>query len=92
MMPFELLVLLSAAAVQQPVRQPVDQIIVTGEKPEDRKKVCKESEEIGSIIPRRVCRTKGEWASAEREKQRRTRAYNDDKTSMSGRVKRPNFE
>jgi hypothetical protein len=89
MMAFEILALISAAAVQQAVQQPVDQIVVTGEKPEDRKRVCKETEEIGSIIPKRVCRTKGEWASAEREKDRRTRAYNNDKAGMSSRVKRP---
>ena len=89
-MAFEVMILFAAAAMQQTAApQEGERIVVTGDKPEDQKRVCKESEEIGSIIPKRVCRTKGEWASMQREKERRTRAYNDDKTSMSSRTKRP---
>ena len=81
--------LLALAAVEPATVAPQDPVIVTGELPDDKKKVCKQMEEIGSIIPRKVCKTKGEWASTARGNEKRSRAYADDKNSMSSRVKRP---
>jgi hypothetical protein len=92
-MPLEMMIVFAAAALQQTTApQQSERIVVTGEKPEDQKRVCKETEEIGSIIPKRVCRTKGEWASLKAETERRTRAYNQDKNNMSSRVKRDSLD
>ena len=85
------MLLLSAAAPEQQTAPPPNSgetIVVTGELPEDRKPVCKPVEEIGSIIPRRVCRTKSEWASLARDTERRTRDYVNNKNAMSGRTVR----
>src|SRR5687768_3292871 len=92
-MAFEILFLVAAAAAPQtPAAAPATQgtIVVTGELPDDQKKVCKAAEEeIGSIIPKKVCRTKGEWAAMKRQNERRTRSYINDKNSMSSRAGAP---
>ena len=37
------------------------EIVVEGELPDAKKRVCKSSVATGSIMSKRVCRTKGEW-------------------------------
>jgi len=37
------------------------EIIVEGQLPDAKKKVCKQTNSTGSIIPTRTCRTKAEW-------------------------------
>jgi len=84
-----LVALISVAAAVEAVPAPPAPapVVVTGELPDDQKRVCKPAEEeIGSIIPKKVCRTKGEWAAMKRANERRTRAYMDDKNTMSGRA------
>jgi hypothetical protein len=76
------LFLVHAAAVGQsaPQGQPASpegrEIVVKGELPDAKKRVCKSSVATGSILSKKVCRTKEEWeyirersiASAERMK------------------------
>lgn len=85
----ELVTLVFSAAVVQAPPKVDESIVVTGELPDDKKRVCKQVEEIGSILPRRICRTKGEWTSLARGVEQRTDAYVNDKNTMSSRVKRP---
>ena len=47
--------------VQAATADPPEDIVVTGEIPDADKRVCKTQTATGSIIPKRTCRTKGEW-------------------------------
>ena len=47
--------------VQSAEVDPPDDIVVTGKIPDADKKMCKTEAATGSIIPKRICRTKGEW-------------------------------
>ena len=38
-----------------------DPIVITKAKPDDNKRVCKASVATGSIMTRRICKTKREW-------------------------------
>ena len=38
-----------------------EDVVVTGKIPDADKKVCTTEASTGSIIPKRTCRTKGEW-------------------------------
>lgn len=40
---------------------PPSDIVVTGQIPDADKRVCKTEVATGSIIPKRTCRSKGEW-------------------------------
>jgi hypothetical protein len=81
---------LALAAQQVPAPGTGETVVATGETPDDKKRVCKAAEEeIGSIIPKKVRRTKGEWAAIKRQNERRTRDFNSDKKSMASRTKRP---
>jgi hypothetical protein len=59
------------AVAQQPAPAtpaPPDQgVVVTGELPDAQKRVCKSSAPTGSIIERRVCRTKAQWEELRRQ-------------------------
>jgi hypothetical protein len=53
-----------AEAGQQPqsaTAAPQEEIVVKGEVPDADKRVCKSSVSTGSIMPKKVCKTKGEW-------------------------------
>jgi hypothetical protein len=47
---------------RQAAAEPED-VVVTGKIPDADKKVCKTDVVTGSIMPKRICRTKGEWAA-----------------------------
>ncbi|HXG80591.1 MAG TPA: hypothetical protein VNJ05_02205 [Sphingomicrobium sp.] len=53
---------LNAQDAGQAKPQSSETIVVTGKIPDANKKVCKTEAATGSIIPKRICRTKGEWA------------------------------
>ena len=48
------------AIIQTPEPEPPE-VVVEGKIPDANKRVCKSEGTTGSIIPKRVCRTKGEW-------------------------------
>ena len=49
------------AMLQAAPKEPPGDIVVTGKIPDADKRVCKQTGATGSIIPKRECRTKGEW-------------------------------
>jgi len=49
------------AMVQAAPQEPPGDVVVTGKIPDANKRVCKQTGATGSIIPKRECRTKGEW-------------------------------
>ena len=56
------LMLFPAVAPADPVTPPApDEVTVTGKRPDQDKTVCRSDVTTGSIIPKRVCKTKGEW-------------------------------
>jgi hypothetical protein len=46
--------------------QPEDEIVVEGEVPKERRRICEMRTDTGSIIPRRVCRTVAQIEEDER--------------------------
>ena len=48
-------------APDAPKPEPQETIVVTGKIPDADKRVCRTDVTTGSIIPKRTCRTKGEW-------------------------------
>jgi hypothetical protein len=49
------------AMLQAVPKEAPSDIVVTGKIPDADKRVCKQTGATGSIIPKRECRTKGEW-------------------------------
>lgn len=49
------------AMIQAAPPEPSEEIVVKGEIPDANKRVCKLAGTTGSIIPKRECRSKGEW-------------------------------
>jgi len=73
--------LFPAAAAADPVTPPApDEVTVTGKRPDQDKRVCKSDVTTGHIMPKTVCKTKGEW---EEERQRglaQVQRLKDDRT------------
>ena len=53
----------------------------TAEKPAEEKKVCRREETTGSIMTRRVCHTKAEWAQIDEPNQRANDQFNNARRS-----------
>lgn len=70
-----------STAPDAPKPESQETIVVTGKIPDADKRVCRTDVTTGSIIPKRTCRTKGEWeairarsiAAAERMKSEQDR-------------------
>ena len=57
----------SAAALAQSTPEAQSQdVIVEGQIPDANKRVCRQMTPTGSILPTRICRTKGEWEEIRR--------------------------
>ena len=60
---FIAMMLLSTAALQQPVQEPAAEAVAEAPKPKKEKIVCKTESKTGSRVNfRQVCHTEAEWA------------------------------
>ena len=51
----------AARSKAAPAATGTDPIVVTGELPDAKERVCKKSVATGSIMPKRECRSRAEW-------------------------------
>jgi len=54
-------------------------------KPAKEKKICHLDTGTGSIVPKRVCHTRAEWAEIEKQNANSTDRYTDQRDHNSGR-------
>ena len=66
------LAFLGAAAAATPASAPAPAAAAQGAKPVKEKKVCVSENVMGSIMPKRVCKTQTEWEVVNKENARRS--------------------